>query len=683
MTASFIGYAGAGTAYALLVAILLLRRSSRQGQHILLAVAATACWGVAIAALLALSPALAPKLALIPDAARAVLWISCLLLIVPHDSSLQRAKVAATAVNVLLFGGVVIGLFLPGGERLAHFMLFALALVGCAALLQTLRNSGRDREQVARLLLWTIAFVFAFDLFVFADAFVSGVVDPNLWASRGYLAAVAVPFFVLLAKRHPDWAEVLFVSRQFVSYTAAMAVFAVYVSIAGVGAFFIEQSAGEWGTAIEAGYLVLASALLVYIFSSARLRAHARVFISKHFYRNRYDYREEWLRLIRTLTDPAAGLPLEQRSIKALCEIVGADGGQLWLDARARSVYEPFGSWCAPFPRGDISSQSSLVRFLERYSWVIDTREYRRDPERYEGALSDDTFDAQTDGLIVPLINQDALLGFMRLSGGARELNYEDHDLLKTAGRQIAAFLAHDLAREQLAETQQFEAFNKLSAFVMHDLKNLLAQQALLVNNAKKFRDRPDFVTDVIATVESSVRRMRRLLRQLEQGMVAPQGQRVDLNRLILRIVSVCSDDGGIPCTFAGSNAVWVVGPLDQLESVLMHVVQNARDATRSGGAVAVRLQETPPGTVVVEVEDTGAGMSEEFVRRRLFKPFDTTKGHTGMGIGAYQARELVRSLGGEFSVASAVGQGTIVRITLPRAGAAKDTGYDDVEAAR
>jgi putative PEP-CTERM system histidine kinase len=199
----------------------------------------------------------------------------------------------------------------------------------------------------------------------------------------------------------------------------------------------------------------------------------------------------------------------------------------------------------------------------------------------------------------------------------------------------------------------------------MHDIKNLLAQQALLVNNAKKFRDRPEFVDDVIATVESGVQRMRRLLKQLEQGSPVSHQQRVEISKLVLRVVSARSDNGNIRCSFPETSSFWVRAHPEQLTSVLTHVVANAQEATNGSRSVTIVLREAQGERVLIEVRDEGEGMTEEFIRHKLFKPFETTKGASGMGIGAYQAREIVRGLGGEMSVTSQVGKGTVVSILL------------------
>jgi putative PEP-CTERM system histidine kinase len=592
------------------------------------------------------------------------IWIVALLAAIPGRATWKNIKGLVLAIVVFLTLGVVATAFIPAAEKLGDLALLTLSILGCLTVEQIFRNATFEQKRVLMPFLWTLGAMFVYDLFVYADSTLFNAVDPVLWAPRGFVAAAAVPFFVLAAKRHPDWTETLFVSRELVFYTATLTGAGIYLLGIGAGGLIIRQAGGQWGPWIQTAYLLAALGLLGYVLSSARLKAQLRVFISKHFYRNRYDYREEWLRLIRTLSDEE--LPIEQRSIKALADIVHSSGGQLWLDRDGRGVFEPFSAWQDRFPSGEYSG-GALVDFLKQRGWVIDSLEYERDPEHYHHAFRSDPDALPRDSLVFSLLHEHEMFGIVRLNRPVdrRDLTFEDHDLLKTAGRQVAAFLANDLALERLSETRQFEAFNRLSAFVMHDIKNLLAQQALLVNNAKKFRDRPEFVDDVIATVESGVQRMRRLLKQLEQGSPVSHQQRVEISKLVLRVVSARSDNGNIRCSFPETSSFWVRAHPEQLTSVLTHVVANAQEATNGSRSVTIVLREAQGERVLIEVRDEGEGMTEEFIRHKLFKPFETTKGASGMGIGAYQAREIVRGLGGEMSVTSQVGKGTVVSILL------------------
>jgi putative PEP-CTERM system histidine kinase len=661
-------YASAAAAYGLLTLVLIMRREPlRRGLPVLLVVAVTAAWGLAMALVVGFGDGRFDAWIPAVDAVKTLSLVLCLLATVPAEERARAVKRAVALAAALAAVVAAAGPFI-GRVGTADLALLGLTILGCLAVEQLVRNSTSEQKKIVGVFVFSTAALLVYDLFVFSDAVLFNSVDTRLWAPRGLLTALVVPLFVLAAKRHPRWRETLFISREFVFYTTTLTGVGVYLLAMAIGGFIVRGFGGEWGPAIQLAYLVAAMGVLVFVVSSVPLKSKLRVFISKHFYRNRYDYRDEWLRLIRTLSDSRQELPIDQRSIKALCEIADSNGGELWLDREGRSRYEPFGAWQAEFPTREYDDRSPLVRFLKEQQWVVDSRQYEVDPEIYQHAFRDAPQDLPPQSLIVPLMHQRELLGIVRIkcSPGLRELNYEDHDLLKTAGRQVAAFLAHDLARERLAETRQFDAYHKLSAFIMHDLKNVLAQQALLVNNAKKFRDRREFVDDLISTVENGVQRMRRLLRNLEQGAPAAQLQRVALDKILLRAVSSCSEGSKTPCRLVGDvPPLWVRANPDQLTSVLTHVIQNAQEATTDGGAVVVCL-EGREDSAVVEIRDQGEGMSEEFVRRRLFKPFETTKGSSGMGIGAYQAREIVRGLGGDLTVSSQRGKGTLVTILLP-----------------
>lgn len=657
-----LSYSVAAVVYGLLTVVLILRRESRRrGKAVLAAVAGTAVWGGLLAALFATSTE-RPRLTAVPDALHTLLWVLCLLTALPGKtfSTGTRGILSLTAIG-LAGAAVVLGFVLP--ER-APLPLLVLSVVGCVVAEQILRNAAPGEKRVLEPFMRTITALLVFDVFVFAEAVLFGGLNAALYAPRGLLAAVAVPFFVLAAKRHPDWEETLYVSREFVFYTATLTGVGLYLIAMAAGVLLLPQQDSEWGGVVLALYFVAAVGVLAFILSSARLKSRVRAFINEHFYRNRFDYRSEWLRLIHTLS-AARELPLEQRSIKALASIVGSEGGQLWIDREGHGSWEPFAAWQEPFPTDEIAAGSALAQFLVQHKWVIDTRQYELDPEHYQHAFRTERL--PSNSIFVPLMRDDDLFGIVRLTcpPGLRELNYEDHDLLKTAGRQVAAFLAHDLARELLTESRQFEAFNKLSAFLMHDLKNLLAQQVLLVNNAKKYRDRPEFVDDVIKTIDAGAQRMRALLTQLERGAVTSQPQRVELNRVIFRAVSARSNDR-VPCSFAGGPTCWVRAKADELYNVLTHLIQNAQEATPGERPVVVKLAALEDGRALIEIRDHGVGMSAEFIRRNLFKPFQSTKGSSGMGIGAYQARELVRALGGDMVVKSDVGRGTTVGIYLP-----------------
>jgi len=221
-------------------------------------------------------------------------------------------------------------------------------------------------------------------------------------------------------------------------------------------------------------------------------------------------------------------------------------------------------------------------------------------------------------------------------------------------------------ASESLTHARQFEAYNRLSAFVVHDLKNLVAQLSLVVMNAEKHRDNPDFIDDAIDTMANSVDKMNRLLAQLRKGDIeAVNEKKVRLQELLASVVEQQKNQRPVPDIIAAAEDINLLVNKDKLVAVLGHLLQNAQDATEDSGWVKINLYKTD-NQAIIELEDNGRGMDAQFVRDRLFKPFDTTKGNAGMGIGVFEARQFVEQQGGRIAVQSQLGQGTKFTLKLP-----------------
>jgi putative PEP-CTERM system histidine kinase len=298
---------------------------------------------------------------------------------------------------------------------------------------------------------------------------------------------------------------------------------------------------------------------------------------------------------------------------------------------------------------------------------VIEVPAARRDPSS-QGAFGLPAWLDQMANawLIVPLLVDEELLGFAILESPriTMEVNWEVRDLLKTAGSQAASYLAMQRATEALLEARKFEAFNRMSAFVVHDLKNLAAQMQLMLRNAQKHHSNPEFQRDMLATVEHVVGRMNQLMQQLRSGETPVENPRpVDLSTLVRRVQSVRAA-GRAGLRIEATPDVIVNGHEDRLERVIGHLVQNGFDAAPDNPQVTVRVYRDVD-RAVVEVSDNGVGMSPEFVRDELFKPFKSNK-TSGMGIGAYESQQYVMSLGGRIDVQSELGVGTRIRVILP-----------------
>ncbi|MGD8958048.1 MAG: PEP-CTERM system histidine kinase PrsK, partial [Chromatiaceae bacterium] len=399
-----------------------------------------------------------------------------------------------------------------------------------------------------------------------------------------------------------------------------------------------------------------------------QFRARTKVFFNKHFFHYRYDYREEWLRVIGLLAGRRVEMPLHERAIWALAEIVESSGGLLWLrndkgDYRFKARFNAQYVVDATIPAAE-----PMVPFMEKQRWVINVDELRTAPDVYgDLSLPAWVLDNADAWLIVPLMHEERLLGFVMLlqPRAPQSINWENLDLLKTVGMQAASYLALNQAAEALAEARQFEGFNRLSAFVIHDLKNLIAQLSLVATNAARHKRNPAFIDDAVGTIENAVSKMNRLMAQLRTADITGARRRINLLTELQDVVLAKSNSKPVPVLNAQASDAYVLAEPDRLSAVLGHVVQNAQDATPPDGRIELLLRVSGD-QAIVEVRDTGSGMDAEFIKTRLFRPFDSTKGLTGMGIGAYECREVISALGGQVKVESTPGRGTVFRILLP-----------------
>jgi putative PEP-CTERM system histidine kinase len=352
--------------------------------------------------------------------------------------------------------------------------------------------------------------------------------------------------------------------------------------------------------------------------------------------------------------------------IQALAQLVESPGGGLWM-RRESGDCEPVTHWNMPSASGSEPVDSPFCQFLGNKEWVIDLQEYAATPEKYPSlTLPQWLRTVYRAWLVVPLIQDRKLFGFVVLAQPRSrvKLNWEVSDLLKVAGNQAASYLAQHEAVTALMVARQFESFNRMSTFVVHDLKNLVSQLSLLLSNAEKHKKNPEFQKDMIETVYLSVQKMKRLLEKLSSGDSPEKSAPLIIARLLQEVVKSKSIAEPRPILEIQDSSLSVYANSSRLERVVGHLIQNAIEATSRNGQVRVQLRREQD-FAIVEIKDTGHGMSDEFIREKLFKPFESTKS-AGMGIGVFESREYVAELGGELEVSSSESKGTIFRIVLP-----------------
>ena len=607
------------------------------------------------------------------DLARFGLWFMFLQMLLPplrRRGGLAWVRSVVVLAVIAQLALISAAESLPAGTlaRPLAFGSVCIAVLGLVLVEQMLRNATADALWNVKPFCLGMGGIFFFDLFISSQAALFLRFDGDAVSVRSLVHAAAVPLLYVASRRHGDWLGKLHVSRAAVFHSAALLLVGVYLlMVAGVG-YYVRYTGGEWGRALSVALVFVALLALALLIASGSMRSRLRVYISKNFFSYRYDYREEWLRFTRLLATSIEPQHMAETVVRALANLVESPSGMLWLRRSVDADFVQAARWNLPAQPGSEASDGSLATFWQERAWIIDVDEWRERRDAYPGLhLPDWLADEPRCWLVVPLLVREAsLIGFAVL-GKPRavvELNWEVRDLLRTAASQASGYLAQVQSTEALLEARKFDAFNRMSAFVVHDLKNIVTQLSLMMKNAKRLRDNPEFQQDMLDTVENSLEKMRQLMLQLREGD-KPHGvtSGVDLEQIARRLAAAASSKGRV-LDLALQAGVSTRGHAERVERVLGHVVQNAFDATPLSGHVCLTL-DAEGSQARVRVEDSGCGMSEDFIQNRLFKPFQTTK-VSGMGIGAHESYQYVQELGGKISVRSELNRGTTVTLLLP-----------------
>ena len=427
----------------------------------------------------------------------------------------------------------------------------------------------------------------------------------------------------------------------------------------------------DMARASQALFLVFALLAALIWLPSQRLRDRLRVLAAKHLFQHRYDYREEWLRFTRTIGHASnSDTSLSERAIKAIADIADSPAGILLLpDESAQLELTARWKW-ATLEVPAIAGNSRLCALLERHSHILDLDEVRAGIDRVgeQAHVPDWLIETDDAWALVPLVHFDRLVGAVILARPriARQLDWEDFDLLKVAGQQLASYLAEQSSQRALMDASRFDEFNRRMAFVMHDIKNLASQISLLSANAQKHADNPEFRADMLVTLRNSSEKLSTLLSRLDRYGTAQVRELREVELAALADDLVARFRAIHPVELIQAEPVTVLAHAEALEQALVHLVQNAIDASEPG--VPVHLNVTAGNmNGEIEVIDAGSGMSPEFLRNGLFKPFVSSK-QGGFGIGAMEARETIRAMDGRIAVTSREGIGSRFSITIPRA---------------
>ena len=551
----------------------------------------------------------------------------------------------------------------------ASVVLHMLVAVGALMLMHNLyAGAAASSRQILRWSTIALAGIFAFDLNLYTIAYLAGELPEFLVALRGAFCGIMAGMLALSANSRSAGLQ-FSPSRAVTFQTLSLLVIGSYLLLMVLVTRSLALIGGDIARASQIVFLVLAIVLAIIWLPSHRMRGWLRVTATKHLFQHRYDYREEWLRFTRTVgRGSSASASFHERAIKAIADVTDSPAGLL-LIPNEEAQLELTQRWNWPIIEVPaVAGEFALSGLLERHSHILDLDEVRSGIDHH-GELAqvpDWLIEAEDAWALVPLIHFDRLVGCIVLARPRimRQLDWEDFDLLRVVGQQLASYLAEQAGQQALMDASRFDEFNRRMAFVMHDIKNLASQLSLLATNAQKHAENPEFRADMLVTLRASSEKLNALLARLGRyGAGGVQNMApVDLTGLAKGLERRFAT--AHPVSLTTDQEATVLADAEALEQALIHLIQNAVDASEPDAPIYLNVScDTLQGRL--DIIDGGCGMSPDFVRSGLFKPFVSSK-QGGFGIGAFEAREMIKAMGGRLLVESREGVGTRFSVLLP-----------------
>jgi putative PEP-CTERM system histidine kinase len=530
-------------------------------------------------------------------------------------------------------------------------------------------------------MLWRIKFtIIGIGVIFIVNAYVNGealLFHNTLTLSLQSVAAMGTLFGAALTMRsllRPGHFETNVYPSKFVLRTSlVLALAGVYFFIVGVFAKVVEFFGGDTAFTLKAFILLVALVLVTVLVLSDRMRQQTRLFMSRHFQRPVYDYRSMWRRFAGDTASAVQPAELCQATVKFLADVLQALSLSIWLVDDKRENFNFAASTFLPEARANALKMTNAdaiaaMQALEKHPEPFDIDASH---ENWAAALKQchpDQFHSGGNRICVPLMSGGQMVGMIILGDRVKGVpcSWQDLDLLKCVADSAAAGLMNIQLSQKLLQAGQMEAFQTMSAFFVHDLKNTISTLNLMLKNLPANFDNPEFREDALRGIAKTITHVNHLIQRLGQlrGRLQIKPVASDLNELVLSVLS------GVE-TNAQINVVKAIHPLpimlldqEQMQKVVTNLIFNAREAVSSLGEVRVETSQNN-GWAVLSVSDNGCGMNPEFLNHSLFRPFQTTK-KNGLGIGLFQSKMIVEAHRGRIQVESQPGKGTTFRIILP-----------------
>lgn len=504
-------------------------------------------------------------------------------------------------------------------------------------------------------------FIFLVMVFYYSQGLLYRTINMNLMPVRS-LALMAGVLLITYSKVARGSGAKIQVSRNMAYKSVVLLIVGLYLVGLGLMGEGLKYFGESFKRSMVIGAALVAGIALLIALLSETVKRKIRVFLHKNFYQNKYDYRTQWLQFTARLSSSKSRDDLLRSILSGYCEIFGMSGGALFVrdESNEKGEFHVEASFEMESPGSWLSADDPVVCLMTDRKWVVNLREDAGDFDAGQSELGR----MEEMVFVVPLFLDDVLDGFIVLGkqiNPDETYNYEDYDLMKTLASQALSAVLNLRLSDELSHAREMAAIGKVSAFVAHDLKNLVYTVSLILDNARDYIDNPEFQQDMLESLTNTVARMKGLISRLKSLPEKTVLQKKPADLLVLVNETASMVTGG-ELQVDGSPVIAEVD-VEEIEKVVLNLVVNAMDAT--GGKGPITIQVGSAEDVYIRVIDHGCGMAEEFLRHQLFLPFRTTK-NKGLGIGLYQCKQIVNAHGGRIEVNSKEGQGSVFTVHLP-----------------
>lgn len=579
--------------------------------------------------------------------------LSLLLALLSVKPRLLGILLSPQFITIFLLLAISTGLlfFQEQYKQLSYTLLLSV-IIFLLVLIETIFSKAKQKFWALKPMILCLFAMLIVDFILFSEGALFVQLEVNLLIAKSYLGFILAPLLLWSIRRTTELQVKVYISREVVLQSTVVIGAGIYLGALAMVGFYIKQFEQAWTPILQIVFIILGFVFLIAILLSHSLKTNLKIFIQKNFFANKFDYRAQWLALTEELGKTGNPYSNARNTLK-----LAINAEQVYLlkynDKSLLNIDEQT-SIDADF----IAEAEDLLPRVKRKLTALDLK---------KGSGVEHLKEHQID-LLIPIHDGNKMWGIGLLSQNVEEyveIDWEVSEYLHVISVQIAHYLFQHEANEQIMENAQFAAFSRMSAFVLHDLKNILAQIQMIVSNAEKHRHNPDFIDDTFETLTHSKTRLDKVIKQLKDKKVdSASHQLINVVECITQLAKnrFKQDDN---LNLELTQEVCIRADEDRFSNVICHIVDNAIQASEPKDRVLIKV-EVDYDRVVIAVQDNGKGMTEQFIKEKLFKPFETTKGNAGMGIGAYDAKVFTEALGGEVKVTSTVNKGTDFVLYIP-----------------